>query len=181
MMMRHVGLGRTVTVGAVLTVLLAVAACTAAAAIRPSDQKQAERLTLRFADFGSGWNIKSRVLTRFRLSRCPEAPSVQRRATGFVDSAEFVQTTSAGYAASTTRVFPTVEQAKQWFAFAGGGSQARCLQDLDLDRLGSGGFKILPSTRQGDRSLPSCRCCAPERTGPADGRRVRKHEGQADV
>jgi hypothetical protein len=163
-MIRGVQLRRRAIIVALLC-LLAVPAPVFGAGRNPADQKVAERLTLRFSDFASGWRIKTKISTRFRLSTCPNAPKVQRQASGFVDSAEFVRAGSrVGYAASTTRVFPTLER---WFAFAGGGEQALCLQSLEKAHYINRGIPSsrLKHARQSFR--PACTCSYPVRSWQA--------------
>ena len=126
--------------------------------IQPADQRLAERLNLKFADLPDGWRIHSPINKRFRKNPCPSAPRVQDRITGYVESATFVPVSNDddSWAMSTTRVFPNEELAKTWFAFAGGGKQASCIQAYYVASWKRSGYAVtgLRHTRQSFD--PSC-------------------------
>jgi hypothetical protein len=70
-----------------VAVCFAAAASVAAAGIRPTDQKLAERLTLRLADFASGWTTNSPSSTRLDKGPCAVVPTLEGAITAYSESA----------------------------------------------------------------------------------------------
>ena len=121
---------RLLRVGVFAVVSFAAAACLAAAAIRPADQRLAERLTLHSSDFAAGWKTGDPPRTRVHKTPCATAPNVEGAITGFSESAEFMpvrQHLDKRYATSETRVFSSSAAATRWYTWAGA-EQSACVQ-----------------------------------------------------
>jgi hypothetical protein len=139
------------TIIVMLAVVLCSAPTAATAKTNPADQRLADRLTLQFKDLSSGWKIIRPISRQFRRNTCAGAPDIQGAITGFVDSAWFSPISDeSDTASSTTRVFRTVALAREWFAFAGGGKQAACVQAGEVAAYKKRGFAVsgLRHTRQ---------------------------------
>jgi len=126
-------------------VAFAAAASVAAAGIRPTDQRLAERLTLRLADFDSRWTTDSPPSTRLDRVPCATAPKIEGAITGYSKSAGFLPRDHADkrYATDTTRVFLSLATARAWYAWAGAGESACLLKRAvaSWKRYGHG-FKV---------------------------------------
>lgn len=108
-----------------LSLLLPIATT---AATRPDDESLARTLTLRLSDFPSGWTARGRATTHIVKVGCPSAPKIEGAITGFNDSRSFVEVDDPYNSAvsNRVRVFASLDLAKRWFNWAGGGRLAAC-------------------------------------------------------
>lgn len=125
-----------------------------AASINPTDQGYAVRFSLKLNDLGSGWRSTRPKSTKPRRSTCPSAPRIEAAISGFSDSGRFRAIDDDVFAASTTRAFSSVPDAKRWFNWSGG-ELAKCL--LVGNAFASQGYKVSDLRRRRE-SVPLLDC-----------------------
>jgi hypothetical protein len=128
------------------------------AQINPRDQGYAVRFSLKINDLGSGWRSTRPKSTTVRRSTCPSAPRVESAITGFADSARFRSIDGPPqFAATTTRAFSTVQAAKTWYNWSGGGELAKCTQATVAKIHADDGWKVSDLRRRRE-SMPLLAC-----------------------
>jgi hypothetical protein len=151
-------------VGVILVVIFALAASVAAGGIRPTDQKVAERLTLRLSDFPSGWRMSGKPSTRIHFT-CPTAPKLVGAITGYSASAFFGPVhhqIDKRNADSETILFASLAAAKRYYRWAGGGEGA-CVQAEQVAywKKTNPSFKIYGLHHERETFLLHCSSCPP--------------------